>query len=342
MITVVIPTNRYQCVKQILDLCISTYTGQLFRFEIHDSSSDCKIETLINQYNNIKTKQVKYIRYDIAVNPDEKSIVALTQVKTEYFWLMGDGLLVDFNRIEDVLQKESFERYQVIDVESIYRLGHLGQDKSYEINKIYSFKDGKVFAKKYFSHLTYWGAAIIETKFFIGDMAKDVLSKYSSNKIPWWIACTLFDIIATYQQQLKSVSLGVIYSDSIESNPKKGDHWWTRDERYYIYTFVKFNEGLKLLSDFYDDECKKIIATQFQKDSLVHPFHLIHLRGIGTLNAYFLDKFKHDISYIPETYDLMERYLLLPQYVAKIIDIIQVYARPIYKRLKKSLIKRRK
>lgn len=50
MVTVIIPTNRFHCIENVFKQCINNYNGNLFRFEIHDSSIDNDIENLYKKY----------------------------------------------------------------------------------------------------------------------------------------------------------------------------------------------------------------------------------------------------------------------------------------------------
>ena len=60
-IAVVIPSNRYRCIKEILEKCILPYKGKLFAFEIHDSSEDCQMENLVLHY--AEHKPILYFKY---------------------------------------------------------------------------------------------------------------------------------------------------------------------------------------------------------------------------------------------------------------------------------------
>ena len=341
MFTVVIPTNRYTCIKKILQDCICSYNGKLFLFEIHDSSCDNRIEILINKIAKTSSATIHYFHYNSDISADFKAIQALRKVNTAFFWLMGDGILVDFTKMENLFIKEKYWQFDLIDVESILRIGYLGQDSKYQPNRLYSCLNPKEYAKKYFSHLTYWGASLIKTAFYQDAFSNEILGKYVKENIPWWIACSLFDVVAKMYQQKQSVTLGVIYADGIGANTEKKDHWWTHDKRYYEYTFVNFNRGIELLSCWYEPTDKKQIIKQFRQDSLVSKRYLIHLRRIGTLNVRSVRKYKFAIYNIPSTYMLMFLYSLIPRCIALIADEAQVCLKPIYIKLKKRIMRRR-
>lgn len=327
MITVIVPTNRYDCVKEIIEGCISDYKGCLFRFEIHDSSKDDRIGRLIANLGAKAKSRISYFKYPISISADEKAIQAIRNVSSEYFWLMGDGVIADFNGMEGNLGE--IENYLLIDVESVNRIGHLGQDKSCICEKIYGYSDLRLYAKKYFSHLTYWGASIIRTDFY-QKAYDDIIRKYQMKQIPWWISCSLFDLLADCLQNNGDKIVGVIYTTYVTSNPRKKDHWWSTNECYYEYTFTKFNQGISLLSAFYDQSLRKEIIYNFRNDALVTNYYLIHLRAINNLSKEMLRKYKNDIEIVSGFYGKMYLYLFMPQGVALVLEWLCNVIKPLY------------
>ena len=332
-ITVVIPSNRFSCIKEIFERCILPYKGKLFIFEIHDSSRDYRMENYIKSID-FGYKLIKYCRYPPNISADDKAMTAIEKITTPYFWLMGDGNIVDFNNIEKILITEKFEKYVVVDMESHVRIGHMGQDKKCIINHIYNYTNIPLFAVKYFSHLTYWGAPLIKTDYYHKVYRNGILDKYFSNSIPWWIACTLFDQLAFSSIAKEKIFVGVIYTNFIKSNTKKKDHWWSQDERYYDYTFRKFNLGISLLSSFYTENVKMNIIKNFRKDSLMNGFYLVHLRAIDNLKREMLDKYREDIDIIYGDYAKMYLYHLIPKKVAICLNFIKNKIKPFYLKVK--------
>lgn len=338
VITVVIPTNRYACIKEIIKKSIAPYKGILFRFEIHDSSSDGRIENLILPYQKKRKDIFTYHRYSSTISAGNKTMDALENVSTEYFWLMGDGNLVDFNKME-ILLREKISDYTVVDVESLNRIGHMGQDKGYMREQINECSDIRLYAKKYFSHLTYWGAQVIQTRYFQKCYKNGILKKYRMHQIPWWIACSLFDLLACSAQCQEKVKLGVVYTEHVKSNTVKKDHWWSKDEHYYIYTFTKFNQGIEFLPSFYSDEVKREIIKVFRKDALVSNYYLINLRAIDNLKLEMLRKYKQEINILPGFYRKMYLYHLMPQILAKFLDYLKTGVKPLYFSMKRRMLK---
>ncbi len=338
VVTVLIPTNRYLCLRELLEKSIAKYQGEFFRFEIHDSSADDKIETLIESHCGAKRDLIRYQRYPSTISVDEKAMLAIQNVTTQFFWLMGDGNLVDFGKME-LLLREEIGKYTVIDIESVNRIGHMGQDRWCESEKIYSYTDVNVYAAKYFSHLTYWGAQIVKTRYYRQCYENGILDKYRKHGIPWWIACTLFDLLACSVGSGEKVLLGVVYTNSMRSNPQKEDHWWTGTECYYDYTFSKFNRGVALLSDHYSQTTKEKIIWTFRTDALVSHYYLIHLRAVDNLKTEMLQKYKKEIAILPGFYRRIYLYHLMPRGIAQFLDGIKNRIKPVYFWMKRRIHK---
>ena len=304
----------------IICQCISRYNGSLFRFKIYDSSIDSMIKECVRQYNALNP--VSYIYYyhcDSRIGADKKAIEAIKSEDSDYFWLYGDGNLVDFDLVEKVLLRENFRNYDVIDMESADRRGTLNQDEDKKLDKMYSYDNAHEYASKYFSHLTYWGASIVKNSFYKKIFTAGKIHIYEDADIPWWIACTLFDLIADRIQQGEDIRLGVLYSNILRYNSEKLDHGWTQDERYYQITFVKLLEGVSLMSSWYPETIKKQMVKGLWDDSLVSFRYLLHLRRIGNLNSRMVQKYKSEIKTVPAVYRRMKLISSIPQPVIQMI-----------------------
>ena len=317
MITVIIPTNRFECLKVIFEKCINLYKGTLFKFAVHDSSEDNDIKNLCLQYCKTKKCNLQYYQYNPSLSVDIKAINAIKTINSDYFWLFGDGNLVNFNEMEQLLISNDFMRYDVLNIDTLDRRGYLGQDKEKCANYIYAYEKPVEYARKYFSRLTYWGSAIIRTKYYNCIFSENIIDKYVDNQIPWWIACSIFEAIAYWNEKNIRSILGVVYTDCISYNPAKKDHWWTQDEKYYFYVFTKFNQGINLLPKIYSSERKTIICF-FRNDALVSNSYLLYLRSIGTLNRIFVKKYKSEIVVVDGFYYKMLFFCCIPQTIAVI------------------------
>lgn len=316
MITVIIPTyNRVNCIKTLFELCIIKYKGNLFLFEIHDSSETNEIQKLFLKYSKKCNCSIFYYRYRSNTLVDNKAIEAIKKVGTKYFWLLGDGNLVDFNKMEDILLKNRFIDYDVLNIDISQRRGYLGQDKNCIVNIVYEYNNPVEFARKYFSRLTYWGSTIIKVSFYKPILFSNLFNKYIKNEIPWWIACVIFEAINYYKSIGINFKLGTIYTDCLSYNPGKKDHWWTQDEKYYIYVFLKFNKAIELLPKLYNNEKKNIIKF-FRNDALVRNTYLLNLRSKGVLNYDSIKKYKKEIIKVDGFYYKMIIFCIIPKRLA--------------------------
>lgn len=321
-ISVVIPTNRASCIEKIISDCIIPYKGKLFVFEIHDSSKDNKIENLIKEVTQSYKINLLYKTYQPDISADNKAIKAIESVSTSYFWLMGDGNLVDFNQFESILLKEKYHLYKVINVDIASRRGHLNQDSNKKINCIYEEEEWIVYCRKYFSRLTYWGSQIIQTSFYHQVFSLNIINKYIEREIPWWIAFSLLELIE--KECKKKNKLGYIYTNFISYNPNKKDHWWTHDERYYVYVFDKINEGFSILPAIFKSIEYQAIDF-FRKDALMSKSYLLFLRSIGVINLTWVKKYRNSINVIKGDYLKLRIISLIPIWGAKVLMYFKQY-----------------
>lgn len=319
-ITVIVPTNRYKCIETLIGSCISKYNGSLFRFKIYDSSEDLLIKKCIQRHNaSHLDRQVYYYHCVPGIGADRKAIEAIKSENSEFFWLYGDGNNTDFGSLEKILLQENFQNFDIIDLETADRRGILNQDQDKKLNRIYTYHNAYDFSSRYFSHLTYWGGSIVRNSFYKNIFTTGRMQVYEDHQIPWWIACTLLDLIANKIQSEENVHLGVMYSDTLTNNKEKLDHGWTQDERYYQITFVKLLEGVSLMSSWYPETIKKQMVKGLWDDSLANFRYLLHLRRIGNLNPRMVQKYKNEIKTVPAVYRRMKVISSIPQPVIQMI-----------------------
>ena len=318
MINVIIPTYKHPwLIDSILKESLHVYSGDLFVFEIHDSSPDKETEGIVKQFiESFPDQRINYYRYPVEMSVDDKVLGAIKNTKEEYFYLMGDGNLVDFNELEQLLIKNNYKQYGVIDVEHTDRKQFNG-DLDFENHKIISFQNATHFISKYFSHMTYWGATIVDTTHFHECWKQGRFDKYFKIKNPWWIACCETEMIG-----MDKINGAVLYSDVIKGNPLKNDHSWTDDEKYYEYTFRRFNEAVGLLPDKYNDVKQKIISV-FRKDSLVTYRYVLDRRINGVVNIKRTWKYRKDIMRIHGYFAFIFLASIIPTRMLKLIRSVK-------------------
>ncbi|MBO6205818.1 MAG: glycosyltransferase [Lachnospiraceae bacterium] len=304
-ITVVIPTyNRAECMKVLLYNCINVYKGILFEFEIHDSSTNDDIRDMCTDIIDSSSIAVKYIHYDESIGMDRKLITAIRGVETEYFYIVADGYLVDFNKLEMILKQQQFNEYDVIDLEREGRRGLLGFDEKCICDKIYSIDNICEYAEKYYSHLTCWGSEIIKKDFYSRFLESNKLKIYLEDNISWWLASGIFEAADSILNDGNTVRTGVIYSDCIIGNKEKKGHGWTKGENYYIVTMKVLNKDIDILPHRYDDVKDKMIE-YVRNDSLASRRFLRELRYEKTLTFARTIKYRKDIRRVPGLYIYM-------------------------------------
>ena len=161
MITVIIPTyNHPSYISYLVKNSIDTYEGSLFRFQIHDSSEDNKTEEIVS-----KSKiYIKYFHYSKTFNADDKIISALKQVNSTYAYIMGDGCLPDFNKLENDLLKNSFSKYDLIGLVEAKNFNTKQKAIPYLKKSVfYENFELNYFASKFLYLLTYYGATIVSS-----------------------------------------------------------------------------------------------------------------------------------------------------------------------------------
>ncbi len=312
MISVIIPTyNRCECVKEILNNSISVYTGKIFCFEIHDSSTSNITEELVKEFCTHNEVPLKYKKYNANLKVDEKVLIAINENKNDFFYLCGDGVFIDFNELERVLLSINYTEFDILNIEESNRIGYRGQDANCAINKVYQFNDNVEYISKYFSHLTYWGASIIAKSFYDELKCSKILEKYIKKNL-WWLACVIAEGLELYLNQCKNCIVGTIYVDCVGVNRFKDDHMWTKGDNYYYVTFTMFNEAVEMLPNCYDG-VKDDIVTFFRNDSLATRRYIARLRGNGTINLKRTLKYKKDINRVSGLFGYMLFVSLIPE-----------------------------
>lgn len=336
-ITVIIPTyNRPECIQYLLDYSLKQYHGHLFCFEVHDSSLNSKTRDLIEAFNEQPNSfKIKYFLYDSAIRVDIKVVNAIKKVVSDYFYIFGDGTFLDFNLLEKAILENLLNGFDILDIESVNRIGYLDQDSSFLPNSIKQEKDYVLFAKKYFSHLTYWGASIVRTKFFSYVFESNLIDKYLVFNLSWWLPCCLLDCMSYQNHKSLSSRLFVSYFSFISANPKKKAHSWTKGENYFVTTFYVLNRNLELLPPDYDG-VKKEMVDFFRRDCLVNKNTLIQLRIEKTLQTRLVRKYKEDIDFIPGYFDLMLKYSKKPVFLLKFYCFVKRAAHKMIKLVKEG------
>lgn len=327
MITVVIPTyNRPNCIKLFLEKCVAPYEGQLFYFQIHDSSELDETKQIVEDFKKSYSHvHLIYNRWKSSIIGDDKALQAIMAINTEYVWLCGDGHMANFQGLETLLLKNDYTHYNIINVEPQERIGHRGQDKNKKNSIFYLYDDSVLFMKKYFSHLSYWGSSIVSTKFLKPVFKCEYIEKYrKKHVIPWWYPCLLCE--AT--EYSKSGLYGTVFTHFVSYNPLKSDHGWTHDERYYTFCFEKMSIAMDLIPSKFHASRIDIIR-YFRCDALVSLSYVLFLRSIGIINRDMICKYRTYIDEEPKSAQLLQYMSFIPQPIAKVLERVKLGIRRI-------------
>ena len=325
MIAVVIPTyNRSNCIETFLEKCVAPYKGQLFYFQIHDSSESNDTKSVVDNFKqHFPNINLSYQRWSSDIIGDDKALQAIMSVDADYIWLCGEGQIADFNGMETLLLKNNYVQYAIINVEPEERIGHRGQDCNKQISIFDVYQDSVLFMKKYFSHLSYWGASIVSTRFLKPIFKRKYIEKYrEKNSIPWWFPCLLCE--ATINDKFAIYS--TVYTPFVYYNPLKVNHGWTHDERYYIFCFEKMSIAMTLIPSKFQVVRMDMIR-YFRCDALVSLSYVLFLRSIGIINKDLLYKYNVYIYEEPKSARLLRCMCLVPIPIAKVLERLKVSLR---------------
>lgn len=320
-ISVIIPTfNRIESIIPIISY-INQYKGELFSFEIHDSSSNLDILNLIKE-KNIENK-IKYYHYKPEIDVDIKTVNAILKCNSEYVWLLGDGLIVDFDTIELNLRDIFFESFSIIEV--------IPRKKKHPI-RCSVVNDCGLFFKDHFSHITFWGATIIRKELFVNFFNKVDDTNIYVTSMRWWIAQIVFTYLNQETLNLENNICCFFKTASIFNNPNKKDHWWTTDEKYYQWAITMLNKCVFSLPEMYNP-FKKSAVKNFRKDKLMTIKYFIKMRSINMLNIDLTRKYKNDIKYVSGFYWKMVLISCLPVHFCNLINQIYQSMKDYYQRV---------
>ncbi len=294
MIQVIIPTyNRPKCIELLLRDCINIYQGELFKFVLLDSSTNDDTKALAEN-----SEKIEYKRFDPTVPMDDKVIGAMMDCCEEYYWLLGDGNLVDFNSFEKLIGIIS--DFDVLEVDSVHSKRNTNSiQESFEINN-----DLINYIRDRYSHLTYWGASIVRTSSAQELFLSGVMDKYRKDSICWWTPAMICEMIASDMGNEIETKILSIYTKLFYSNPEKKDRSWAKGESYFVTTFRVFDKDVFMLPECFE-AVKNDIIRIFRDDVLANRSYLIHLKRRGVIKLKYVLKYKDDIQDIKGYFPFM-------------------------------------
>lgn len=286
-ITVIIPTyNKFDCIKYLLENSISKYDGNLFSFEIHDSGDDERVKKIVEQYS--QNSPLSYFHYSSSINGDVKTMTAIGNAQSEYIYLLGDGIVPDFNELEKFLITCEYKKYSVVgvraakDFKSNLRKKALGKHR---INEPIEFDDRIKFCKQCFWILTLYGASIVRKNLLFSN---DNYLRYLEMKSPFMYVCSLFESI------LQEDNSNYVFSfvDFIKSNPYKLDSGWMQSKQAIEIFCYKYYDSVSNLSKYSNLLSKDFLISHNQFSGLFSLKSVMKMRATGNLTVSILKKYK--------------------------------------------------
>ena len=307
LITVVMPTyNRPECIRYYIENSVKKYNGELFCFEIHDSSENELTKNYVHEANQCLKLSIKYHRYDSSINGDDKTHKALSNVKTDYFYLIGDGFAPDFNRLEKMLLENNFPKYDLVGL--FFRDRNKNVNSKFKQNdKIYEENDISYIFENLTLFLTLYGASICSTKMFSFINENKLFEKFNFHGRYSFAYC-LSLIEALIAGNFK---FGVSFT-KINPNPnKKGN--WAHDENFYKIFYEEFITDLDKVSHFSTEDknkaLKRIGAYHFTYRGIVR------YKMLGVFKPRYLKKYKKYVKRCNNHYWFMKLVAFLPKWL---------------------------
>ncbi len=159
-VAIIIPThNRYENIINFIKNSCLEYNGELFNIYILDSSSDGKIQ---EYFCSVFLDNLHYIKFYNNERPDEKLKITLPKIKEDYFYVIGDGLSIDFNCFEKLLYDINYQNYKTICI--VPQLTYYAK-KNKHITQ--TWVDNDLFVNDNASLMTLYGAALINTQYYM-------------------------------------------------------------------------------------------------------------------------------------------------------------------------------
>lgn len=303
MIQVIIPTyNRPKCIELLLRDCINIYQGELFKFVLLDSSSNDDTKALAEN-----SEKIEYRRFEPSVKVDDKVIGAILKCTDDYYWLLGDGNLVDFNSIEHLIEK--LPDFDVLEIDSIN-----SKRNTELLQEDFETHDDLVdFIRTRYSHLTYWGATIIKTDTANNMFKSGTMDKYREDTLSWWSATLVCEMISAALEKGRKPNIHTLFTKHFYRNPEKKDRSWAKGENYFLTTFKVFDKDVYMLPKYFD-EVKNDIIRNFRDDVLVTKRYLIGLKRRGVIKLKYVLKYKNDIQHVRGYYSFIFVLACIPSF----------------------------
>ena len=280
-ITVVIPTyNRPESIQYFLDNCYSQYSGELFSFEIHDSSTDDKTRDILSEKIG---ERLHYFRYPSEIVGDEKTMQALSKATNPYVYLLGDGVTVDFNALERFLLANNYQEYAVIGFRCAREINP--RYMSSDVNKLVSEECIRSYFQNYFWILTLYGASIVRRDVMME--ASKASERYREINSPFMYVCSIFEGLAVCAGKC-----AFAFVDFVGSNPLKGESGWITKKLAVEFFCYRYFNSMQLLPQMYGATERDFLVKHNRCSGLFSFRSILKLRATGNLTRKIVKQYK--------------------------------------------------
>lgn len=279
-ITVVIPTyNRFDCMKYFFENCFMKYTGNLFTFEIHDSSEDDRVKEYIDE-NIGDCPILKYFKYDPSIDGNVKTMRALRAVSSDYSYLLRDGLIVDFDKLEKLLYQINFTKFSV--------LSFLFKKNNKLSDGLTVYNDIVKFCHDNFTTLTLFGASVVRNEIF--NAALPQLDKYLDFCSPFTYLCSIFEGLAVIPGICSRLEI-----PCVQGNPFGHTSGWMEAKREMETFCYAYYKSVILLPEIYEP-MEKLLKCHNDERKLFSLKNSLRSRANGNITLKIVKQYRKYIK----------------------------------------------
>ena len=249
-----------------------------------DSSTDDETRFVCSQSQHL---QVRYVRCDPDMPPDSKSILAVKECRTEYLWILGDGLIPEIDTVLETIPFENgFDIIHLVDLDArdtrrYYRQSGLPLSSEYT--------DAAAFFRDYFWTGTFMGALIIRRSYFQRILDPERIEKYLGSGFA--IICAVLDVACT--EPFYCLVKAMHY---YTPNPKKLSSAWMGSTEIFDLWAVNMPKSINCLPSSLSQWKPYVISTTAVRNQFLSRRGLIRWRGKGLFDREILQRYQEGLK----------------------------------------------
>lgn len=317
-ITMIMPTfNHPTYIEYFIKNAIIPYKGKIFKFEIHDSSVNNDTKEIIEKFNGNYSFKIKYFRYDSSMNGDLKTYKALSQCESQHIYLMGDGVCPDFNKLEEYLLKNNYDKYDLLGIFVPEWIKRFKKD-GFEFDKIYDKYPIDEFFGKFFHEFTYYGGSIISKNVWNYVVDNSIYEKFEFNdRYSFAYDSSVFSSL-TLNSNFK---YGISFISFYRGNPMKKSNGWCHGDTLYEIGLLEFESDVNNLPTIFNDYKEAIIKKN--RKTFFDLRLAIRYRIDNSLNFKLIKKYKKNLKHVKSNYFMLLFVCFIPKFVLKFLRSIK-------------------